>query len=91
MNNQAINAVAEDFTYQEMKSTVFLELSSGETAELDFGKSSVKVKDSHLYDDKDEIFEMLFKGSDEARRVAGSNLKELKKAMGIEYRDYFNK
>ena len=59
MNNQAINVVAEDFTYQEMKPTVFLELSSGETAELDFGKSSVKVKDSHLYDDKDEIFEIL--------------------------------
>ena len=33
---------------------------------------------------------MLFKGSDDARRDASDNLKTLKKAMGIEYRDYFN-
>lgn len=33
-----------------------------------------------------KIFEMLFKGSDEARAVASANLQKLKQAMGIDYR-----
>jgi len=51
----------------------------------------IRTRRKELENNKDEIFEMLFNGSDEARRVAGENLKALKKAMGIEYREYFNK
>ena len=34
-----------------------------------------------------KIFDMLFAGSDEARKVASSNLQKLKQAMGIDYRN----
>ena len=46
-----------------------------------------KYFEEHL----DEVYEMLFKGSDEARKVAALNLKKLKHAMNIDYRDEFYK
>ena len=52
---------------------------------------SIRSKRKELEKNKDEIFKMLFEGSDEAKKVAAKNLKTLKKAMGIEYRDYFDK
>lgn len=51
----------------------------------------IREKRKELENNKDEIMQMLFKGSDDARCVAGKNLKALKEAMGIEYRDHFNK
>ena len=50
----------------------------------------IRTRRKELELDKDKIFEMLFKGSDDARKDASKNLIELKKAMGIEYRSYFN-
>ncbi len=35
----------------------------------------------------EKVFEILFKGSDEAQKVANENLKILKQAMGIDYRN----
>jgi tryptophanyl-tRNA synthetase len=46
----------------------------------------IRNKRKELETKKDEIFEILFKGSDEARKDASENLKTLKRAMGIEYR-----
>ena len=40
---------------------------------------------------KDQVFEMLFAGSDKARIVAAQNLKKLKHAMNIDYRDEYLK
>ncbi len=37
--------------------------------------------------DKDKVMQMLFDGSDKARKVAGENLAKLKTAMGINYRN----
>lgn len=51
----------------------------------------IRNRRKELENNKDEIFKMLFKGSDDAKQVAAQNLKTLKKAMGIEYRDYFDK
>ena len=51
----------------------------------------IRTRRKELENDKDKIMKLLFEGSDEASRVAGENLKTLKEAMGIEYRDYFNK
>jgi len=46
----------------------------------------IRNKRKELETKKDEIFSILFKGSDEARKDASENLKALKRAMGIEYR-----
>ena len=51
----------------------------------------IRTRRKELEKNKEEIFEILFKGSDDARRDASNNLKALKKSMGIEYRDYFDK
>ena len=40
---------------------------------------------------KDDVMRMLFEGSDKARKVAAENLKKLKHAMNIDYRDEFLK
>ena len=37
--------------------------------------------------DKDKVYEILKKGSEEARKIAGQTLKEVKTAMGINYFD----
>ncbi len=50
----------------------------------------VRNKRKELEQNKEKIMEILFKGSDKARKVANENLKRLKKAMGIEYRNYCN-
>ena len=47
----------------------------------------IRTKRKTLEDKKEEIMEVLFKGSDEARKVASKNLISLKKAMGIDYRN----
>ena len=51
----------------------------------------IRERRKELESNKEEIMDMLFKGSDDARKVASDNLKALKEAMGIEYRGYFNK
>lgn len=47
----------------------------------------IRTRRKELENNKEEIMQMLFKGSDEARKVAGKNLVALKKAMGIDYRN----
>ncbi|MBQ7885240.1 MAG: tryptophan--tRNA ligase [Clostridia bacterium] len=47
----------------------------------------IRERRKELAKDPQKIFNMLFKGSDEARRVAGNNLQKLKQAMGIDYRN----
>ncbi len=47
----------------------------------------IRVRRKELENNKEEIMNMLFKGSDEARKAAGANLTSLKKAMGIDYRN----
>ena len=51
----------------------------------------IRTKRKELERNKDEVFKILFRGSDEARATASNNLKTLKRAIGIEYRDYFDK
>ena len=46
----------------------------------------IREKRKELEKNKDEIMQILFKGSDEARKVAAKNLIKLKSAMGINYR-----
>lgn len=47
----------------------------------------IRTRRKELENDKEEIMNMLFRGSDEARKAASKNLTSLKKAMGIDYRD----
>ena len=47
----------------------------------------IRNRRKELENNKEEIMEMLFKGSDEARKVASKNLTLLKRAMGIDYRN----
>ena len=47
----------------------------------------IRNKRKELENNKEEIMQMLFKGSDEARKAASKNLTSLKKAMGIDYRN----
>lgn len=47
----------------------------------------IRTKRAQLEKQKDAIYEMLFKGSDEARKVASSTLNKVKTAMGINYRN----
>jgi len=49
----------------------------------------IREKRQELAKDPQKVFEILFKGSDEARKVASANLKRLKQAMGINYRESF--
>lgn len=51
----------------------------------------IRERRKELAKHPDKVFDILFKGTDEARRVAAFNLQQLKKAMGIDYRSYFNK
>jgi tryptophanyl-tRNA synthetase len=51
----------------------------------------IRERREQLAKDPEKIFEILFKGSDYARKVADENLKKIKQAMGIDYRNYFNK
>ena len=46
----------------------------------------IREKRKELEKNKDEIMQILFKGSDEARKAAAENLIKLKSAMGINYR-----
>ena len=47
----------------------------------------IREKRKGLEQDREEIMRILFKGSDKARAVASENLKKLKSAMGINYRE----
>ena len=47
----------------------------------------IRNKRKELENNKEEIKNMLFRGSDEARKEAGENITSLKKAMGINYRN----
>lgn len=51
----------------------------------------IRERRKELEKDKDAIFKVLFEGSDKAKKQASANLIKLKEAMGIQYRDYFNK
>lgn len=51
----------------------------------------IREKRKELAKNPEAIFEILFKGTDKAKAVANANLEKLKTAMGINYRDYFNK
>lgn len=44
-----------------------------------------------LASDPKAIFDILFAGTDKARKVASENLSKIKSAMGIDYRSYFKK
>ena len=48
----------------------------------------IRNRRKQLENNKEEIMQILFKGSDEARSAASKNLTALKKAMGIDYRNY---
>lgn len=47
----------------------------------------IRNKRKELEKDKDKVYEILKKGSEEARKIAGQTLKEVKTAMGINYFD----
>lgn len=47
----------------------------------------IRTRRKELEKNPQAIFEMLFKGSDDARQVAAKNLINIKKAMGIDYRN----
>lgn len=47
----------------------------------------IRNKRKELEKDKDKVYEILKKGSEEARKIAGQTLKEVKTAMGISYFD----
>lgn len=49
--------------------------------------SPIRERREKFAQDRDQIMQMLFAGSDEARRVAARNLQRLKSAMGINYRE----
>lgn len=47
----------------------------------------IRNKRKEFEKDKDKVYEILKKGSEEARKIAGQTLKEVKTAMGINYFD----
>lgn len=47
----------------------------------------IREKRAYYEQHKDEVYDMLFKGSDEARLEAQKTLAEVKRAMGINYRE----
>ena len=47
----------------------------------------IRTRRKELEKDPQKIFDMLFAGSDEARKVANANMQKLKQAMGIDYRN----
>lgn len=47
----------------------------------------IRQKRAYLEQHKDEVYKVLFKGGDEARKVAQATLDSVKKAMGIDYRN----
>ncbi len=51
----------------------------------------IREKRAYYEEHKNEVYDMLFKGSDEARRAAQETLNDVKKAMGINYRDILKK
>lgn len=48
--------------------------------------SPIREKRKQLEQNKDEIMKILFKGSDDARKIASKNLQKIKEAIGINYR-----
>jgi tryptophanyl-tRNA synthetase len=51
----------------------------------------IRERRKELSKDPKAIFDILFEGTDKARKVASENLSKIKSAMGIDYRSYFNK
>ena len=47
----------------------------------------IREKRAYYEQHKNEVYDMLFKGSDDARAAAQETLDAVKKAMGINYRD----
>ncbi len=47
----------------------------------------IREKRAYLEQHKSEVYDILFKGSDEARKAASKTLNNVKKAMGIDYRN----
>ena len=47
----------------------------------------IRQKRAYYEQHKKEVYDILFKGSDEARKVAAKTLENVKKAMGIDYRN----
>lgn len=51
----------------------------------------IRERRKELEKDPQEVYEILFKGSDEANKVANATLEKMKSAMGIDYRNTFKK
>ena len=59
-NNERINNVSAEFCYSETDGKVTLELTSGRTVKMCFGKNAVCVYDCYLYDNADAAEILLF-------------------------------
>lgn len=51
----------------------------------------IRERRKELEKDPQAVYEILFKGSDEANKVANATLEKMKSAMGIDYRNTFKK
>ena len=58
-NNRAINSIGTNFTYYDDSSAVQLKLNNGETVTLRFSESSVRVEQSFLWNEKEQIMEII--------------------------------
>ena len=59
-NNERINNVSAEFRYAETDGKVTLDLTSGKTVTMRFGKNAVCVNDCYLYDNSDMAEILLF-------------------------------
>lgn len=59
-NNERINNVSAEFCYTETNGKVTLDLTSGKTVAMRFGKNAVCVYDCYLYDNTDAAEILLF-------------------------------
>ena len=59
-NNERINNVSAEFCYTETDGKVTLDLTSGRTVTMRFGKNAVCVYDCYLYDNSDAAEILLF-------------------------------
>ena len=59
-NNERINNVSAEFCYAETDGKVTLDLMSGKTVTMRFGKNAVCVYDCYLYDNSDAAEILLF-------------------------------
>ena len=59
-NNERINNVSAEFRYAETDGKVTLDLASGRTVTMKFGKNAVCVYDCYLYDNSEGAEILLF-------------------------------